>query len=102
MSMNKSLNRALNQYFSRGVNTGALAMSLVTLVSCENVLPDYIEDEKLSEVYRAMEKDMERVWHEAKDSSAPEEIGDYLIGIVEQIRKKRGMGGILDDGSLSL
>ena len=64
--MSRSLATALGQYFSRGVNTGAMAMSLVTLVSCENILPDYVEEDKLSEVYRLMEKDMERVWKEAK------------------------------------
>lgn len=99
--MSRSLATALGQYFSRGVNTGAMAMSLVTLVSCENILPDYVEEDKLSEVYRLMEKDMERVWKEAKESGE-EEMGDYLIGIVEQIRKKRGMGGILDDESLQV
>ncbi len=100
--MNKSYVRSLQQYFDRSVKTGALAMSMVTLVSCENVLPDYVEEDKLSEVYRLMEKDMERVWKEARESAQPEEIGDYLIGIVEQIRKKRGIGGILDDESLQV
>jgi len=95
--MSKQLARALQQYFDRGFRTGAMAMSLVTLVSLENVMPDFVEDEKLSEVFNLMEEDMERVWNEARNTTEPEGIGDYLIGIVEQIRKKRGMGGIYDD-----
>lgn len=94
--MNKTFIRARNDAIRHGVSIGALAMSCVTLVSCENVLPDYIEEEKLSEVYRNIEEDMQRVWAEASLEHNPQEIGDYLIGIVEQIRKKRNMGGITE------
>lgn len=61
--MNKTLIRSLNDYFTRGVNTGAMAMSLAMVVSLENVMPEYITDENtLGKIYRAMEKDLAEVW----------------------------------------
>ena len=92
--MNKSLVKALNDYFIRGLNTGALAMSLAMLLSLENVMPDYVPEEKLSEIYKEMETDLQRVWDEAVNEAGKghgEDVAEILIGHANEIRKKRGM-----------
>lgn len=93
--MNKTLTRALNDYFTRGVNTGAMAMSLAMVVSLENVMPEYITDENtLGEIYRAMEKDLAEVWEEAVTEARKgngKDVAEILIGHAEEIRRKRGM-----------
>lgn len=93
--MNKTLTRALNDYFTRGVNTGAMAMSLAMVVSLENVMPEYITDENtLGEIYRAMEKDLAEVWEEAVTEAGKgngKDVAEILIGHAEEIRRKRGM-----------
>ena len=93
--MNKTLIRSLNDYFSRGVNTGAMAMSLAMVISLENVMPEYITDEStLGEIYRAMEKDLADVWEEAVTEAGKgngKDVAEILIGHAEAIRKKRGM-----------
>ena len=90
---NKSLVRALNDYFARGVNTGAMAMSLAIVISMENVLPEYIEDDAvLNEVFQRIEKDLQEVWGEATShTDKAEDVATLLIGHTEEIRKKRGM-----------
>lgn len=93
--MNKTLIKSLNDYFSRGVNTGAMAMSLAMVISLENVMPEYITDENtLGEIYRAMEKDLAEVWDEAVTEAGKgngKDVAEILIGHAEEIRKKRGM-----------
>lgn len=93
--MNKTLIRSLNEYFSRGVNTGAMAMSLAMIISLENVMPAFIEDEnQLGEIYRAMEKDLAEVWDEAMSEAGKgngKDIAEILIGHAAEIRRKRGM-----------
>lgn len=91
--MNRSFIRACNEYFSRGVNTGAMAMSLALVISMENVLPEYIEnDDTLSEIFNRIEKDLGEVWGEATShTDKAEDIATLLIGHAEAIRKKRGM-----------
>lgn len=93
--MNKTLIKSLNDYFSRGVNTGAMAMSLAMVISLENVMPEYITDEStLGEIYRAMEKDLAEVWDEAVTEAGKgngKDVAEILIGHAEAIRKKRGM-----------
>lgn len=93
--MNKTLIRSLNEYFTRGVNTGALAMSLAMVISLENVMPEYIEnEEQLGEIYQAMEKDLAEVWEEATSEASKgngKDVAEILIGHAEEIRKKRGM-----------
>lgn len=93
--MNKTLIKSLNDYFSRGVNTGAMAMSLAMVISLENVMPEYITDEDtLGEIYRAMEKDLAEVWDEAVTEAGKgngKDVAEILIGHAEAIRKKRGM-----------
>lgn len=93
--MNKTLTKALNDYFTRGVNTGAMAMSLAMVVSLENVMPEYITDENtLGEIYRTMEKDLAEVWEEAVTEAGKgngKDVAEILIGHAEAIRKKRGM-----------
>lgn len=90
---NKSFVKALNDYFARGVNTGAMAMSLAIVISMENVLPDYIEDEAtLNEVFQKVEADLRDVWDEATShTTKSEDVATLLIGHAEEIRKKRGM-----------
>ena len=90
---NKSLVKALNDYFTRGVNTGAMAMSLAIVISMENVLPEYIEDDAvLNEVFQRIEKDLQEVWGEATaHNDKAEDIATLLLGHTEEIRKKRGM-----------
>jgi hypothetical protein len=91
--MSKKLAIVLSQYFSRGVNTGAMAMSLALVISMENVLPEYIEDEDtLNEIFKRMEDDVREVWGEATaHTTKDEEIATLLIGHAEEIRKKRGL-----------
>lgn len=91
--MNKSFVNALNQYFSRGVNTGALAMSLALVISLENVLPEYIDDaEQLDQIFSEIEKDLREVWGEATaQKKGAEDIATLLIGHAEEIRKRHGL-----------
>lgn len=91
--MNKTLVNSLNQYFTRGVNTGALAFSLAVVISLENVLPEYIEDaDTLDEIFRKMEDDLREVWDEATaDKKHAEDIATLLIGHAEEIRKRHGL-----------
>lgn len=91
--MNKSFVNALNQYFSRGVNTGALAMSLAVVISLENVLPEYIDDAgTLDAIFRDTEKDLREVWGEATaQKKGAEDIATLLIGHAEEIRKRHGL-----------
>lgn len=93
--MNKTLIKSLNDYFTRGVNTGAMAMSLAMVISLENVMPEYITDENtLGEIYRAMEKDLADVWEEAVTEAGKgngKDVAEILIGHAEEIRRKRGM-----------
>lgn len=64
--MNKSLPVLLHQYFIRGANTGALAMSMAIVISLENVLPGYIEDEEqLNEIFRNVDSDLSEIWEES-------------------------------------
>lgn len=90
---NKSFVKALNDYFARGVNTGAMAMSLAIVISMENVLPDYIEDDAtLGEIFRKVEADLREVWDEATShTTKSEDVATLLIGHAEEIRKRRGM-----------
>ena len=91
--MNKSFVNALNQYFSRGVNTGALAMTLALVNSLENDLPEYIDDaEQLDQIFSEIEKDLREVWGEATaQKKGAEDIATLLIGHAEEIRKRHGL-----------
>lgn len=90
--MSKQLATVLGQYFARGVDTGAMAMSLAVVISMENVLPEYIDEDKLNEVFKKMEDDVREVWGEATaQSKKNDDIATLLIGHAEEIRKKRGL-----------
>ena len=77
------------------VNSGAMAMSLAALITLDNVLPVYVEDDdRLNEIFREIEKDLQEVWDEAVNEGAKghaDDIAELLIGHAEAIRKKRGM-----------
>ena len=85
---------SINNAIQRGVSYGAQAMCLVTLIACENVLPDYIGGDDLKTVYETIEKEMQRVWGETVDQGGKKHIDETverLIGTVNGIRLKRGM-----------
>lgn len=83
---------SINRAMSYGVDLGAMTLSLVVLIACENVLPDYLPDDKLPEVYRGIESEMQRIWAESvKDKAKAEQAAELLIGTVNNIRLKRGM-----------
>lgn len=92
--MNKSFIRAIQQATDKGIEAGAMTMSLAVLITCENILPDYIGEDKLSEVYQKIEDDLANVWGEAhriaKESNA-DDASYLLVGHVDEIRRKRGM-----------
>ena len=92
--MNKSFLKAIQQATDKGIEAGASTMSLAVLITCENVLPDYIEEDKLSEVFQKFEEDLENVWGEAhriaRESNA-DDASYLLVGHVDEIRRKRGM-----------
>ena len=93
--MGRQLAKALNEYFTRGVGTGAMAMSLVTMISLENVIPFFFNDTATTEIYKAVEDDMRRIWDEtlanASNEKTAKDAADLLIGHCEAIRKNRGM-----------
>lgn len=83
---------SINRAMAHGVDNGAMTMSLVTLIACENVLPDYLPDDQLPEVYKAIESEMQRIWGETvHDKTKADQAAEQLIGTVNNIRLKRGM-----------
>lgn len=92
--MNKSFIKALQQATDKGIEAGASTMSLAVLITCENVLPDYISEEKLSEVFQKFEEELANVWAEAHKIARESNVDDasyLLVGHVDEIRRKRGM-----------
>lgn len=83
---------SINRAMSRGVDYGAMTMSLITLIACENVLPDYVAEEQLKPIYEAIEREMQRIWGETvTDKTKADQAAEQLIGTVDNIRLKRGM-----------
>lgn len=101
--MNKSLNKALREMHGRGVSSGSALMALITLISAENVCPDYMENEQIGPFLRDLERDIQQVYAEAvaagTDPQAVREMTERLLAYCEEIRARRGMDKLQEGGT---
>lgn len=93
--MNKSFTKAIKDAVGRGVNLGALLMTLVLVIAMDNTLPEYIDDEDtLSKIFNQTESEVSRIWDETQksvDTGDVNTMAELLLGHVREIRRKRGM-----------
>ena len=89
--MGKNLPMLLNEAKYNGVMLGLLTMAQVAVVGDDNILPDYIGEDKMAEVLSRQEKERQRIWAELREKYSPEDATDILVGHAFQIRKKWGI-----------
>ena len=93
---NKAYAMSLRRARANGVDSGLYAMELVSLIAADNILKDYIEDDKMPTVLRELEKEMQRIWAETTANAKRKgqeamDAADLLVGHCERIRAERGM-----------
>lgn len=86
----------------KGVEEGLTTMEMVTLIALNNIIEEYLPEDKITEFLKQTEKEMQEVWQSTLDYMATEEktnkskmrdenaltVGEYLIGHVRRIRNK--------------
>lgn len=88
--MKNNYAKQMQTIHKRGVDSGLISMQMVALLACNNVLDDYIVEDKLPQAVKDIEAEMQRIWREECRES-PEDAASLLVGHVIEIRKKLGM-----------
>lgn len=89
--MKNNLSKLLKEAKDKGVSYGLLAMNLVAIVADDNILSDYIEEDKMAEAINRLEKERDRIWLELREDHSAEDATDILVGHAFKIRERRKM-----------
>ena len=93
--MGKQFVKTLMENKRVNIETGIFIMGLIMLCSCENVLDKYVDAELISDCIKELEADAYRIW-DKECKADPDIAADLLVGHVEELRKKYGMGAMFE------
>ena len=99
--MNK-LPTLLAQAKRKGVEEGLTTMEMVTLIALNNIIEEYLPEDRISDFLKRTEKEMQEVWRGTLDYMAEEDknnkskmrdqnaltVGEYLVGHARRIRER--------------
>lgn len=89
--MGKNLSMLLNEARYKGVQYGTLLMSQINTVGNDNILTDYISEDKMPEVLSRLEAENQRILDELLEKHSVDDATDILIGHASEIKRKWGI-----------
>ena len=100
--MSSKLPTLLAQAKRKGVEEGLTTMEMVTLIALNNIIEEYLPEDRISDFLKRAEKEMQEVWRGTLDYMAEEDknnkskmrdqnaltVGEYLVGHARRIRER--------------
>ena len=94
--MKNHLAKTLTANKREHIEQGLITMQYIALIACANVLDLYVEEERLTDCIKDLEKEMQRIWRDECKGDA-EIASDLVIGHVEALRRRFGMEELFDE-----